>query len=576
MEPTASVPVRVSGARDECDEMTWGHLAIWQWHGVADEDASFHFFNAERFPMPPGCTVASVTAALAEVLRRYEGLRTVFRRDEGTWRQCVQGSGEIILEVYETGPDSAEQAANDVAQRLNSVPWSLSVWPVRVAVVGSPGSLGVLVIGYNRLALDSNSVTLVALELMNHARAAEGDPPPEKPWQPIEEARFERSPAGLAINDRALQHWRQSLTAGPSSMFDLPLREPEQPRFRRIEILSPAMGRAVRWMHQTWRVLPSAILLAGFSVLLSRYTGHRQVVFQLITGNRPDRERRELVGTLTGQGVFLLDLDAGDLPFIRLTRAAFRASGSAHRFGFCDPEAVNGIREELSQSRGACLDLAGLVNDLVAYDYGTEPQPTEAELRELTSRTVVTDAGGMPMNPTKLDIRLHLTLQHDPDIPLTLMCDTRYMSSDTMRELLGGMERLMVAAACGESDLGALAELSGVTPLRRGPSWVWCGDGWVDVDASRQLWQEVTGAGPTTVLAERSPAGDGTQRLVGYLIGDESMKLSDMHRRCVAALGLRTDVRAPGWYRLLGAPPAQPDDAESWRTAPVLSEGDGR
>jgi hypothetical protein len=576
MQPTDLIPIRVDGAREESDEMTWGHLVIWQWHGVADEHTSFHFFNAERFPLPPGCTVTALAEAFQDAVARYDGLRTVFRREEGGWRQVVQGSGEIALEVYETSPDEADEAAKGVAWHLNQRPWTLAQWPVRLAVVGDPRSPSVLVIGYDRLALDSNSVTLVALEVMSRASGGDGDQPPEQPWQPVDEARFERSPAGLAINDKAQQYWRQVLTAAPSSMFDVPLCEPEELRFRRLEMTSPALGRAVRWMHQQWRVLPSAILLAAFSVVLGRYAGHRRVVFQLMTGNRPDRQRRELVGTLVGQGIFHLDLAANDLRFPQLVRAAFRASGQAHRFGFCDPEGVLAIRDELRLSRGAHLDLGGFVNDLVAYDYGIEPEPTEAEFRELTGQTEHLDAGGMPGNPTKLDIRLHLTLQHDPVMPLAMIGDTRYLPSDAMRQLLSGMERVLVAAGQGEGDLSALGELSGVAPVHRGQSWVWCGDGWVDVDASRALWHEVNPAARTTVLAEGSPAGDGSHRLVGYVVGDGSLKLNDLHRQCVAAIQLRTDARAPGWYRLLEAPPAQPDDPAAWRQAPVLSEGDGR
>src|SRR5262245_20704082 len=107
MQPTVSIPVSVSGAREEIDELTWGHLAIWQWHGVATHDESFNFHNAIPYRLPPGCTVASITAALAESLVRYDGLRTVIRREDGGWRQIVHGSGELTVAVYETATDDA-------------------------------------------------------------------------------------------------------------------------------------------------------------------------------------------------------------------------------------------------------------------------------------------------------------------------------------------------------------------------------------------------------------------------------------------------------------------------------------
>jgi hypothetical protein len=326
-------------------------------------------------------------------------------------------------------------------------------------------------------------------------------------------------------------------------------------------------------MHRDWRVLPSGSLFAAVSLALGRYTGHERIAFQLMTGNRMDRQRRAMVGTLTGQGLFQLDLAEG-LPFPRLARAAFRAGGQAHRFGFCDPEALAGLLEDTRLARGAWVDLGCYVNDLVSHDYEAEPEPTAAELRGLAGRTVIEDAGGMPNNPTHLDIRLHLTLERDEDMPLTMVCDTRYLPSDAMRQVLSGIERVLVAAVSGESDVAALGEISGITPLRRGPSWVWCGDGWADVAGSRQVWRDVLGANPGELYAE--PAPDGGQRLVGYLVGDESVKLDELHRRCLAAIGSRTDARTPGWYRLIGRPPAPAGDPSAWRRAPVLVEADGR
>jgi hypothetical protein len=149
-----------------------------------------------------------------------------------------------------------------------------------------------------------------------------------------------------------------------------------------------------------------------------------------------------------------------------------------------------------------------------------------------------------------------------------------YMPSDVMRQFLQGMERVLVAAACGEDDAAALGEISGVTPVRRGASWLRRGKGWVDVEASQRLLQEVNGAGQTIVLAERSDDDD--LRLVGYVANPDRPDLARLHRRCVAALGRRNDIRAPDWYKWIGPRSEHIDDHGSWQRAPVLSEGTGR
>jgi hypothetical protein len=575
MEPTATVPVKVSGATEERSEITWGHDAIRRWHGQ-EPDASFNFYNHESFALPPGCTVASLTAALGEVLHRYDGLRTVLRREDGRWWQHAQGAGESALHLFQSGDDS-DGTDGDIAaaagMALSEQPWTMKQWPMRFAAVGDLPAVFFLVANYNRLVLDSVSVQMVVHELISRADPAGTVEAPAEPWQPIAETRWERSAPGLAVNDRAMQHWRRSLSAAAPSMFDVPLLEPEEPRFRRFELTSPAMARAVRWMHRGRRIPPSGVLLGAFSLLLGRYTGHRAIEMHVLTGNRLDRQRRELISAVAGEGLFHLDLADGDGTFERLARAAFRVGGQAQRFGFCDPESVAGLKEELRVTRGAYIDLGVYVNDLIIQDYGEEPEPTAEDLQALTEQTVLDDAGGMPNNPTKLDMRAFLVLQRDADMPLALTADTRYLGSQTIRELLAGMERVIVAAVSGQTDLVKLADASGVATARRGPSWVRCGEGWADVVASRALWQQAVPDSAATVLEELV---DGTARLVGYLVGDESTKLEDLHRRCVAALGLRTDVRTPAWYRVLPAAPARPEDPASWRSAPVLFEGDGR
>lgn len=569
MKPTTSLTMRVSGARKGSSEMTWGQLAIWQWHGVNTEKDEFLFNNAQWYQLPKGCTVETIADAITQVVSQHDALRTVFHHTSDGWRQVIEEAGDVTIDVYDTDPENENEVADMVAGQMSATSWTVRRWPLRVAVIRADERPDFLIFTTNRLAIDGHSMTTAAGQI---GRIASGGQVEPAGWQPLEEAEFERSPQGLEISDRALQHWRAGLSTAPPSMFDFPSFEPDELRFRMMEMQSPAIGRAVQALQARWRTSPSALLLAATTLILSRYTGHRTMSAHLMAWNRIDRQRRELLGTVAGQGLYHLDLD--DLPFDLLTRSAFRASGAAQRFAFCDPRAVTDVFEDIRIDRGAYIDLATYINELVAYEDPDDPECSEEELRELAGKTVIRDGGGSPVNPIKLDIRFHLTFKHGAFVPLSLICDTTYVPSEMMRQFMYGMERVLIAAASGQTDTAALGELSGMTPVRRGPSWRQCGDGWVDVEASRRLWQEVNAPVPATLLAEETGAGG--FRLVGYVAGPDHPDLTGLHRRCVAALERRTDVRAPEWYRWVGAPLSPTDDHTLWRQALVLAEGDGR
>ena len=573
MEPTAHVRVRVTGARAASAPTTWGHRAIWLWHGVADETEEAHFNNGEWFRIPVGATVDSVVGAVQSALHGHDALRTTFHHEEGAWRQVVEGAGEVTLEVYEVGEPCDDAVARLVAGRLTGQPWPVRQWPLRVAVVVCGGVPAYLVVATNRLAIDGKSVAAVAESIVTASVTHTSVAP--APWQPVDEALFEQSAEGQAANERALRHWREVLSTAPPSMFDLPMHEPDALRFHLLKMDSPALAAAVRMVSRRWRMSHSVLVLAAASIVLARYAGHDSAVMQMMSGNRLDRLRRALVGTLTAEGVYYLDVGSG-APFSELAREAFRASGRAHRFAFCDPHAVAALRAELEWQRGAHIDLGAVYNapqQTRSQDVPDGGDLSESDLTDLTESTVVKDDGAWPRSPAQLDLRLYLRTGHRHDIPLTLLSDTKYVPVEAMREFLVGIERVMVAAACGTEDVDQLAEVSGVTPAPRGPAWIRRDDAWVDLTASRRLWQHVAGTDAAALVAGSS-AGD--NRLVGYLAAPGRPDFHQLHRVCVKALNERSDVRTPDLYRWVAKTPVEPTDPVAWREAQVLAEHDGR
>ena len=578
MQPAGSLTVRVTGKGTALLPTTWSQRSNTSWHGPIDED-NYHAAGASH-ELPMGCDLAAVGRAIQHVLGRHDALRSVFRTEGSGLRQVIHASGEVTVPVFETVGQDLEQDVDDAIDFLCADPWNGRQWPIRFAVLTSGHPL-LLVVTYNRLILDAYSAATVTQEVLKACTGDTSELPPR--WQVTEEARYQVSADGAAASDRSLAHWRNVLASSPSSLFDYPRPHPSGPdRYTMASIESSALGRAVLMMRRRWRVTGATLLLSAAALVLGRYTGHRTVVMQLITANRGDRNRRHMVGSLTSQG--LLRLDVGSGRFADLAHQAFRASSEAHRSGYYDPDAAQALRAEIGLQRGACLDLGALFNDRSTGQEASdaEPEVSERELRELAARDGLLDGSAAarppewtgsfqvyPESPTLKDARFLMMCNYAPCLPISLFCDMTYIPLAAAKRMLGGMERVLIAAACGDLDVTELSQISAVEPVRRDDAWVRSGDGWTDMAATASLWRQVTGGRAATVTVE-------DQRLVGYLAGQGAPSPAALHAAFVTALGDRNDVHAPDWYRLVDSPPADLADAAAWRRAAVTAEGTGR
>jgi Condensation domain len=583
LEPSRTTTITVSGAVAAVLDPMWGQKSIWQWHGLVDDDEAY-FNNGKWFrvaeQVPGGCRPDVLVDAVAEVLHSQDALRTTLQIDGGELTgQVVHGHGELSIDVYETCQQDAEAVAEEIAKRLSDQPWTLREWPLRAALVVADGSAAYLVMSHNRLVLDVQSMDYLMFDVAKLACGRADDALSR--WQGVQETRYEQSAERAADNARALDHWRDALSAGPPSMFDYPLGTPDDVRYVMAQMESQPLARAVRVLRRRWRVTGGALVLAAMAVVLGQYTGHPDVLVQMFAANRTDRRRRRMLGTLISEG--LVHIELRDRSFASVAAGTTRSISAANQYAYCDPDAVRAIRAEVGRRSGAYLDLGVYYNDMQSMQDPTDqPELTGAELAAL-----VADGSAVPppetwpgwdeswqAKVTRKEIRLLLTAQHGRDLPLLLSCDTSYLSRETIRALLCGMELLLVAAA-RDGDVAAadFASVTRVEPVCRGPSWAWCGTGWVDVAAVRTLWREVTGSAGSTVLVEEVPDRPGDQRLVGYLQSPTEPSWTQLHEQFVAATRDRHDVRAPAWYRWVSTPPDDPDDAPAWRSAPVRSEG---
>ncbi|MFC0531775.1 condensation domain-containing protein [Phytohabitans kaempferiae] len=566
LEPDASVVLKLTGASTRVGPATWGQLHMLRHLARAGDNAQIFNYHT-LLPVPDGCDLRQVLNAVRDVLDRFETLRTTCQPDGDGWRQTVHGDGELAFRLYEAPAERVQGVAERAAEDLSARPFAVgSEWPVRCAVVLTAGRPVVLVVAFSHLALDAGGGLVVQRELSRLLAGGAPQPPPA--WQPVDQAEHEQSSAGRELNEQAMAFLRQVLRSAPASMFDFPLGEPVAERAVVLELRSPAAAAANALLADRLRVSTSSVFFAAVAVLLGAYSGRTTTVMHLVANNRTSEPQLSLAANLAMDGVCAVDF-AG-LSFRQVIRHAFEASIATYLNSQADPSLRWETIGQEGRRLGRYICLGAALND---------GRPPASEVEEV---------GDEPLE--SLLRRTELIRHHHPfgggrfyihaggtgaQTAFTFIGDALYVPHEAMSRLAYGLERLLVTAVARDIPAAEIPAIAGVQPVRRGPEWVRCPDGWADLAASRELWRTVAG----TEAADIYPVAiDGSlHRLVGYLCAPaDERSIADLHRDFMAALEKSTAIRTPDWYVRCAEAPVSRTDRGSWAGLPVVAEGHGR
>ncbi|MEU7912311.1 condensation domain-containing protein [Microbispora bryophytorum] len=583
--------VEFRGARGGQAALTWGQQGIWrstQWL----DDGDPYFNLAWTLPVTGAAGLDAVLRAVGRLVERHETLRTVFVRDGeageagGTGEdvgpdtvQRVSREGRLTIGVYEAAAKPMS-AAKALAAELAATGFDYAAeLPIRCAVVCQRGRPRALALALSHLALDGWSLNMVAAEW---PRLVAGEDLPDPGRQPLDQAASERSdppPGG-----QALRHWQAGLASAPRSMFDFPAREPEEPRFVRHGMDSPAAAVAAEALAARHGVTTSSVLTVASAALLAAVTGHPTVALQLIVSNRHHPGMETMAGPAAQDGLCVVELGAGT--FADALRLGHRRTMATYRNGHYDPALVLAAREAQAWDRGADIDLDVFYNDVRQGGRwqglpAVDPGDAEA-LAALRSRTRTFFVGAY----SKVKARIFFaTGPASSTCEFYVLVDTAFLPGDVAGRMLTGLEELLVRAVTEEVPLDRVAKVAGLDPVRRPAGWTAVGPDWVDLKETEALLRRVCGTGLAAVVVEdpedgaADGAGDGAgdgaaARLTGYLVARPGLDTPEaVHTAMMRAAAGRTDVLAPHHYVLCTAPPAEPG---GWPGCPRSTEGGGR
>ncbi|MGA6174811.1 condensation domain-containing protein [Streptomyces sp. NPDC012600] len=465
-----TVAVEFGGDRTGRAPLTWGQRAIW--HAIRRTAPNDHYFNIGRvLPLADRgrpATVAEAVRAVAALMERHEALRTRLElsSDGGEAAQDLAATGTLPVTLAHA-PDEAEaeRTAHVLLDRLSATRFAYaSEWPVRAALVAVGDRVTHAVLVLCHLAADGHGAEVLVRDLRLLVRRGSAGRPPAT--TPLDLAREQHGETGRRRGAAALAHWEAGYRAAPATMFPAPVAEPRAPRFWTGRIVSPALARAVAAVATAHRVSGSTVLLTAAAVLVAAGQGHRTAAVMPIVGNRTSAAHRDLVTTLSQDGLFVLDTGTPqDTPtFTDLLPTAYRAALRAYRAAVYDPVEWDALGERLRTESGTEVHPYCCFNDmrLVERPAPPGPAPTAAGLAELRDRTVF----GFPATQERVACRycLHITEEGDA-LAVSLTADTVYLPPEMIRAHLYGIEELVVASASGRAPLltgvGELLETAG-------------------------------------------------------------------------------------------------------------------
>ncbi|MEE8586168.1 MAG: amino acid adenylation domain-containing protein, partial [Acidobacteriota bacterium] len=334
-------------------------------------------------------------AALNEVLRRHEALRTCFPSVEGNPQQVIR---EFQLSVpvvdLRACPDDQrrkelERLANQAAVR----PFDLSRVPLlRAHLVQLGDEDCALLVNMHHILSDGWSMGILEKELpVIYDAFAWGRPSPleELPIQYADFAHWQRSWLRGDVLKEQLGFWVRTLQGAPPTL-ELPADHPRPalPTYRGANFFFewPArLGKGLKALARKEDATLFMALLAAFQVLLSRYSGQGDISLGTPIANRNRTEIEGLIGFFVN--TLVLRSDLSDEPsFLELLRRVREAALDAYAHQDVPFEqVVEALQPERSLSRAPLFQVMFILQNAPGAQEGPAPLEVSAVAAETST-----------------------------------------------------------------------------------------------------------------------------------------------------------------------------------------------
>ncbi|MFI0982578.1 amino acid adenylation domain-containing protein [Streptomyces sp. NPDC021093] len=244
--------------------------------------------------------------AWLRVLERHEVLRTRYRMErEEPVQEVAEGpeSAMVHSDLRAEAAEVGESRAQELVRRLAHSPMSLAEGRVaRAGLVTVADDDHYLVVSIHHIAFDAWSEPILWRDLARAYRAEKGDGGVEFPPLPMQYADYAESQRTQLLDGtlaESLAFWTRQLSG--VTPLELPTDRPRQAvrssAGASLPItVPPAVAKAVREAAAEHDTTPFVVLLTAFQMLLSRYTGQRDIAVGIPVAGRDEGAAQELIG----------------------------------------------------------------------------------------------------------------------------------------------------------------------------------------------------------------------------------------------------------------------------------------
>jgi amino acid adenylation domain-containing protein len=325
VRPEAELKPLSRGAADAFP-LSFAQQRLWVLDRIQPENGAYNIPIILRLS---GCLRAdALERSIAQIAARHEILRTQFHTVKGEPQQAVVPQASVGLPVTDLSGFHGEERENRALEFVRKEirrPFHLGRAPMmRAALVRMDAEDHILAVTVHHIAFDawSGSILLAELETLYKAFAAdERADLPVLPLQYGDYATWQRKLFSGEVLEERLSYWKKKLANIPG-LVELPTDRPRPPvqTFSGDAVstsISRPVAAGVRALSRREGVTSFMALLAGFSVLLGRYSRQDDIVVGTPVAGRQRTELESLLGVFVNTLVLRNDL-SGDPTFREL------------------------------------------------------------------------------------------------------------------------------------------------------------------------------------------------------------------------------------------------------------------
>jgi amino acid adenylation domain-containing protein len=285
--------------------LSFAQQRLWFLDQLSPENAAYNIPTGVR--LEGELDHAALAAALSEVVRRHEALRTVFAMEDGRPVQVIQKATPMMLPVLDLSDlpmEEHESAVKRLVGEEAQQPFNLSQGPLlRVKLLRFGPQEHVVLLTMHHIVSDGWSMGILIEEVSVLYQAysqQQPSPLPELTIQYADFAHWQQHWLQGEVLEQQMAYWREHLAKAPA-VLELPTDRP-RPAVQSIAgdmhavQLGPELTTALKALSRVEGVTLFMTLLAAFQTLLMRYTGQRNIVVGSPIANRNRQEIEQLIG----------------------------------------------------------------------------------------------------------------------------------------------------------------------------------------------------------------------------------------------------------------------------------------